>query len=416
MQRAAREHLLESAPPVPSESWPRVLVVHNQFQHLGGEDFTAYAEIELMRTRGADLQVLVYDSNDPERVRRVKRRPDELVFNRRVYSDIRRIIQRDKIEVVHCHNLWPMMGPSAYWAARDEDVALVQTVHDFRMGCLQGQLLRDGQICEQCRPGRHLNGIVFGCYRGSHVQSVALGVAQTINALRQTWSLPTLYIAPSLFVHAKLRSWGISEQRIVVKPHFVAADPGFSHAERDVAVYVGRLSQEKGLQTIIHLWQPDWVPLVIVGDGPLRAQLEQQLREAPKSNVRLAGRKTPDEVAAVLRRACFLVLPSITYETFGRVLIEAYAHGVPVLASRLGATTEIVEDGRTGLLFDAHDPRDLRAKLAQLAVRPEQSAPMRWPARQAFEERYSAGANAEALLSAYTDALRLQSAVALGVA
>ncbi|MBV9174153.1 MAG: glycosyltransferase family 4 protein [Chloroflexi bacterium] len=399
-----------------SESWPRVLVVHNQFQHLGGEDFTAYAEVELMRKRGAHVQLLVYDSNDPERLRRVKRRPDDLVFNRAAYRDVRRIVQRDQIDLVHCHNLWPMIGPSAYWAAMHEGATLVQTVHDFRMGCLQGQLLRRGEICERCRPGWHLDGIRFGCYRGSHVQSVALGVAQTINAMRGVWSLPTLYIAPSRFVHAKLRSWGVSDERIVVKPHFVAEDPGFSYGERDVAVYVGRLSQEKGLQAVIDAWHPDWMPLLIVGDGPLRAQLEQHICQAQKANVRLVGRKTPAEVAALLRRACFLVLPSITYETFGRVLVEAYAHGVPVLASRLGATSEIVEEGRTGLLFNPHDACDLRAKLAHVAVRPEQSAPMRWPARMAFEQWYSAAANAEGLLSAYQRARRMQSSVALGAA
>jgi len=369
-----------------------------------------------MRTRGAHVESLVYDSNDPNRVRHVKRRPNELVFNRGAYRDIRRIIQREKIELVHCHNLWPMIGPSAYWAARHEGVALVQTVHDFRIGCLQGQLLRGGQICEQCRPGWHLNGIRFGCYRGSHVQSAALGLAQTINAWRRAWSLPTLYIAPSRFVHAKMRGWGISEERIVVKPHFVTDDPGFSPAERDVAVYVGRLSQEKGLQTVIDVWHPEWMPLVIIGDGPLRAELEQQAHRLRKPNVRFAGRKTPAEVAELLRRACFLMLPSITYETFGRVLIEAYAHGVPVLASRLGATPEIVEEGRTGLLFDAHDARDLLDKLAQLAVRPEQSAAMRWPARRAFEQRYSAAANAESLLSVYQQATGLRPRSALEAA
>jgi glycosyltransferase involved in cell wall biosynthesis len=391
---------------VQSESWPRVLVVHNQFQHLGGEDFTAYAEVELMRTSGAQVQLLVYDSNDPQRVRHLKHRPDELVFNRGAYRDVRRIIQNEKIELVHCHNLWPMIGPSAYWAARDEGVALVQTAHDFRMGCLQGQLLRHGQICERCRPGWHVNGIRFGCYRGSRVQSVALGLAQTINAMRRAWSLPTLYIAPSRFVHAKLRGWGISGERIVVKPHFVTQDPGFSEAERDVAVYVGRLSNEKGLQLVVDAWKPAWVPFVIVGDGPLREQLAEQVRDKP--NVLLAGRKTPAEVAALLRRACFLILPSITHETFGRVLIEAYAHGVPVLASRLGAAPEIVDHGRTGFLFDPRDARDLRTRLAEMAISPDQSASMRRPAREAFERWYSPAANGVALLGAYQDALRLQ--------
>jgi glycosyltransferase involved in cell wall biosynthesis len=112
------------------------------------------------------------------------------------------------------------------------------------------------------------------------------------------------------------------------------------------------------------------------------------------------------EMAHFLRRACFLVLPTLTYETFGRVLIEAYAHGVPVLASRLGAPLEIVDEHRTGLLFDPHDPRDLADKLAQLATHADQSAAMRRPAREAFEQRYSSAVNARLLFDAYTRALR----------
>lgn len=389
----------------PAPSWPSVLVVHNQFQHLGGEDFTAFAEVELMRSRGARVHFLAYDSSDPRRIDRVKHRPDELVFNRAVYTDVRRLIRKHAIDVIHCHNLWPLVGPSAYRAAEAEGVALVQTMHDFRIGCLQGQLLRRGRICERCRPGRHLSGMVFGCYRGSRVQSIALGMAQTVNAAFGAWSLPTLYIAPSQFVRDKMAGWGISADRTVVKPHFVPKDPGPMAPERDIAVYVGRLSSEKGLQAVIAAWRVDGVPLVIVGDGPLRADLEHQVSVAGKTNIRFVGHKNAAEVGAFLRRACFLILPSITYETFGRVLIEAYAYGVPVLATRLGATPEIVREGVTGLLFDPHNPADLGAKLDQLARNPEQSRPMRQTARRAYEELYSAGTNADLLLAAYTRAL-----------
>jgi glycosyltransferase involved in cell wall biosynthesis len=393
-----------------------VLVVHNQFQHLGGQDLTAYAEVELMRAEGAEVHVFIADSSDPARVRRVTRRPDDLVFSRRTYHEVRQLIRRHAIQLVHCHNVWPMIGPAAYWAARDEGVALVQTVHDFRAGCLQGALLRQGQICERCRPGWHLPGMIGACYRGSHVQSLALGIAQTINAVRGAWRLPTLFIAPSRFVQGKLRAWGVPEDRIVVKPHFVPEDPGFSCAERDLAVYVGRLSPEKGLQALIEAWEPRGIPLVIIGDGPLRAELEAQVRRERKTNIQLVGQQSQSAIATFLRRACFLVLPTLTYETFGRVLIEAYAHGVPVFASRLGAPVEIVEEGRTGLLFDPHDARDLRAKLAQLALRPEQSALLRRPAREAFERHYSSAANATLLLGAYQRALRLAGAAEARVA
>jgi glycosyltransferase involved in cell wall biosynthesis len=149
------------------------------------------------------------------------------------------------------------------------------------------------------------------------------------------------------------------------------------------------------------------VPLVIVGDGPLRSQLAEQAAAEGKSNIHFVGQQPPAQVSDYLRRACFAVLPSITYETFGRVLVEAYAHGVPVLATRLGATPEIVQDGRTGLLFDPHDAADLAAKLDRLARHPDQSQGMRQPARAAYERLYSASHNADLLLAAYTQALDL---------
>ncbi len=390
--------------------WPSVLVVHNQFQHLGGEDFSAYAEIELMRAHDAQVTTLLRDSNDVPRIRQVKRQPWSLVFNRETYDEVRRIVRAHQVEIVHCHNLLPLLSTSVYWAACAEGAAIVQTVHDFRMGCLQGQLLRNGRPCEQCAPGHHAPGVAFACYRHSRVESVALGVAQTVNYVRGAWSQPTLFIAPSDFVRQRLLGWGFPHDRILVKPHFVSTDPGTVIGDRPYSLYVGRLSTEKGLDQLLDVWTAADGPLLLAGDGPLRDHLERRILDASHADIRVLGHQSPAELSHLFGQARLLVLPSLTYETFGRVLIEAYAHAVPVLATRLGATPEIVEDGVTGLLVDPHRPGELRARLDELNARPTRLRGMGVAARRAYERRYSADVNADLLRGAYAHALALRGA------
>jgi len=382
-----------------------VLVVHNNYQRRGGEDSVVSAETELLATMGMRVERLEYDSRDTIKLRDLIRHPDYLIFNQAVYEQARALIRQRRIQIVHCHNLFPLISTSIYSAAEDEGVPIVQSVHNYRMGCLNGLFLYKGQICERCRPGQHTAGMALGCYRGSYTQSVAFGIAQTVNHRRGAWSQPTVYIAPGQQLRTRLISWGIPEERVVFKPHFVLHDPGKRSSIGRYALFVGRLSPEKGLDLLLDVWNNDRLPLVIVGDGPLRSRMEQRVRDQGLTNVCFAGHCGHEEVSMFFQQARFLVMPSVWLETFGMVVIEAYAHGVPVLATRLGALADLIRDGTTGLLFTRGDRADLAAKLAELEHNPARNIEMSHAARREYQLLYSAEANAQLLRAVYHQAI-----------
>lgn len=387
------------------ERLPRILIVHNAYQQRGGEDIVVQAEIDLLRSLGATVKTMVYDSQDTERLRALEKHPGQLIFNHGVYDEVRSLIRRHQIQIVHCHNLFPLLSTSVYVAAFKEEVPVVQTIHNYRMACLNGLHQREGRICERCSPGHHTPGMAHGCYRGSRLQSLAFGMAQTINYWRGAWEQPTLYVVPSPFVREKLIGWNVPPEKITVKPHFVPNDPGCRSAPGLYALFVGRLSEEKGLDLLIDIWDAQRLPLVIVGDGPLRARLEQRVRQAGLTNVYFTGRQERTGVNIFMQNAQVLLMPSTWYESFGMVLIEAYAHGVPVIATRIGAIENIVRDGETGALFRLNDPADLSAKLAALEQNPTLVTALSMAARREYEQRYSAAVIGEQLRGIYAHAL-----------
>jgi len=390
----------------PATDFPPVLVVHNTYRLLGGEDVEVRAEIDLLRSMGAPVTTMIYESEDQSRIDRLKRRPYELVYNRAAYEQARALIRRHGAQLVHCHNLVPLLSPSIYSAAAAEGVPVVQSLHNFRMGCLNGLHLRQGRVCERCRPGHHLSGIAFGCYRGSRVDSLAFGLAQTANHWGGVWNRPTVYTVPTPFLRQKLLAWGIDGEKIVVKPHFVPEDPGPSPSPGRHALFIGRLVEEKGVDLLLDAWTPDRLPLVIVGDGPLRGHLEQRVKADGQANVRFAGFQDRAGIHSLLGEARFLVMPSIWFETLGIVLIEAYAHGVPVIATRLGAMADVVRDGVTGLTFTLGDRSDLGDKVSRVQNDPVLRQALSTAARREYEARYSSEVQAGFLRALYEQTLR----------
>jgi glycosyltransferase involved in cell wall biosynthesis len=386
-------------------TFPPILIVHNKYRQRGGEESVVQAEVELLCSAEARIGTLIYDSQDQNQIERVKRRPNLLFFNKKVYQETRSIIQSQKIQIIHCHNLFPLLSTSIYSAARAEGVPIVQTIHNYRIACLNGLHQRHQTHCNLCSPGYHLPGMLLGCYRGSRTQSIAFGLAQTANSWRGVWQWPTTYIVPSAYVREQLIGWGISTNKIVVKPHFVSHDPGPRVSVGKQAIFVGRLSQEKGLDLLLDVWNADHMPLIIVGDGPLRAHLEQRVRDEQKTNVRLIGYQERENALRLIKESRYLILPSMWPEAFGLVLIEAYACGVPVIASGTGGIMDIVKNNVTGLLYTAGDRADLAAKLTEMEVDLPKNMAMSAAARQEYELHYSAQVQKDLLLAIYSEAL-----------
>jgi glycosyltransferase involved in cell wall biosynthesis len=230
----------------------------------------------------------------------------------------------------------------------------------------------------------------------------------TFHRWLKTWQRHVnIYIALTEFARRKFIQGGLSSDKMVVKPNFVSPDPGLRSGNGHYALFVGRLSPEKGVLTLLQAWQGlRGIPLRIVGDGPLMDQMQAVVQTEKLQWVKVLGRRPPNDIIELMKGTRFLVFPSQWYETFGRVAIEAFACGVPVVASRLGAMAEIVEEGRTGLLFRPGDSGDLAEKVRWAVDHPDVMCRMGEAARREYEEKYTPEKNYKMLLNVYEQAIR----------
>jgi glycosyltransferase involved in cell wall biosynthesis len=319
-----------------------------------------------------------------------------------------RILRNEKPDLIHVHNTFMMISPSIYQACREAQVPVLQTLHNFRLLCPASTFFRDGRRCEECVEHSLWRGVWHGCYRDSHTATATIALMLQWHRARGTWDESVDgYIALSDFSRKKFVDGGLPAEKISVKPNFVYPDPGERNAPGHYGLFVGRLSAEKGLSTLLTAWQHSRssIPLVIVGDGPLRVALEAQAAKNGQTQVTFRGWLNPTETRAAMKQAAFLVLPSVCYENFPMTITESFACGTPVLCSRLGAMQELVADQHTGLHFTPGDAEDLASKLEWASDHPSELGAMGREARREYEARYTPEQNYSHLINIYEQAL-----------
>lgn len=376
----------------------RVLVAHNAYQQRGGEDSVVDDEVALLRARGAEVALMQLHNDDIAGMGRLELLGRTL-WSRPAAQEMAERCRSFRPDVVHVHNSFPLMSPSIHWAAQAAGVPVVQTLHNFRLLCPQAMLLREGRVCEDCVGRLPWRGAVRGCYRGSVAQSSVLAATLVLHRARGTWQRRVnRFIALTEFSRGKLVEGGLPGDRIRVKPNF-ADLPAAADVPRQGLLFVGRLSEEKGVQTLAAAAAGLTVPVQVIGDGPLRTTVDKA------DGLQAQGAQPLQVVAAAMRTAGALVLPSICYENFPRTLVEAFASGLPVIASRLGAMAELVQDGVTGLLFEPGDASALRERLQWALAHPQELAAMGRRARAVYEANYTAERNHAQLMTIYQEAI-----------
>lgn len=376
----------------------RILIAHNAYQQKGGEDTVVEAEIALLRTRGHAVQTLFRHNDELNAMPRAAAL-GRMFWSARTTHDVARAVADFRPDVIHVHNTFPLISPSLYWAADRASVPVVQTLHNFRLHCPQAMYLRDGKVCEDCLGHMPWRGAVRGCYRGSKAQSAALASMLTAHRALGTWQHKvTRYIALNEFCRSKFIEGGLPADRLVVKPNFVDFDAP-AEGERAGFLFVGRLSEEKGVATLAEASRAESFDVRIVGSGPEAGLLERL------AGVKCLGALPGDQVRAEMSRASALVLPSIWYENFPRTLVEAFGCGLPVIASRIGALADLVEDGVTGLLFEPGNAQDLAVKMRWAQQNPARMQEMGQAARRRYEALYTADRNYEQLMAIYREAM-----------
>jgi glycosyltransferase involved in cell wall biosynthesis len=333
--------------------------------------------------------------------------PGRTVWSSESFRRTRRALREEKSHVLHVQNFFPLLSPSIYYAARAEGVPVVQTLHNYRILCPSALFFRDGHLCEDCL-GRRLPwpGVLHKCYRQSRSASaVVAGMLAAHNALG-TWDRAVdIYVALTQFGRRKFIEGGLPAERIVVKPNFVHPDPGPGEGNGDYALFVGRLSPEKGISTLLTAWKQLKGPirLVIVGDGPSSPEVLEASQRT--RSIEWLGRRSGSEVYDLMGRALCLVLPSEWYEGFPRVAVEAFAKGIPIVASRVGALPDIIADNLTGLHFVGGNAEDLAAKLEWAFGHPELMRAFGRQGREEYELRFTADQNYQQLVAIYHQAM-----------
>jgi len=327
-------------------------------------------------------------------------------WSRRTYQELSALIKKSRPDIAHFYNTFPQISPSAYAACRDNGVPVVQTVQNYRFVCPNGLLLRGGKPCEDCFGTNFLPAIRYRCYRASLSATSAVVWSLLSNRWRGTYNrLVNRYIACTQFAAIKLVEGGLPKHRMEVKPNFLPIIPDPGKGSGGYALFAGRLSSEKGLRTLLEAWKRvNGIPLKIAGEGPLRGEL-QSLATLQNLPAEFLGCVSYSEVLDLTRNALCLVVPSEWYEGFPMVVVQALACGTPVIASRLGSLGEIVEEGKTGLKFEAGNPHDLAIRINELVSDSSRLALMRIYARSAFEEHYTAEKNYSKLMEIYQSAI-----------
>jgi glycosyltransferase involved in cell wall biosynthesis len=384
----------------------RVLLVHNKYQLAGGEDAVFENEASLLSDNGHVVNRLVVSNDSIRGVAASAVAAIRATYNpagRRLMADA---IARARPDIVHVHNFFPLLSPAIFDACAAANVPAVWTLHNFRLTCANGLLFRDGKPCEQCVGGSAVWGIVHRCYRGSAIGSAAVAGMIGYHRAAGTWRRKVArFIALSEFSRSRFVAAGIAPELISVKPNFVA-DPAAAGVRldgpRSGAVYVGRLSVEKGVRSLVEAWRDVETPLTVIGEGPKQAELQ---RLAPP-HVHFAGWRDRAGVIAAMAQAEAVIAPSICYENFPVSLAEASAVATPILASRRGALGEIVAGGNMGLLFEPGDPADIARVVRQVFAAPEQLRAMGEAARRQYEASFAPQPNLAHLIEIYEAALR----------
>lgn len=384
----------------------KIVVVHNFYKQPGGEDGCVAAEVALLRAHGHKVIQYCVHNESVDAMGRLQLAL-RTIWSRPASHELRDLFRTNRPQIAHFHNTFPLISPAAYYAARAENVRVVQTLHNFRLCCPNALLFRDGEVCEDClHKAVAWPGIVHKCYRDSLSASVAVAAMQTVHRGLGTWrNAVDRYIALTESSRRKLIEGGLPADKIAIKPNFVHPDPGPGAGTGEYGVFVGRLAPEKGLKTLLTAWQHlgGALALKLVGDGPMAAVVHEAA--AKDASIQWLRGLPIEAVYALVGEARFLVLPSQCYENFPRVLIEAFAKGTPVIVSKLGAMAEIVDNGRTGLHFKPGDHVDLVAKVRRILREPVEVGRMRQSARQEFNQKFTADSNYKSLLAIYDHVL-----------
>ncbi|MDC0770894.1 glycosyltransferase [Streptomyces sp. HD] len=399
-----------------------VLVVHNRYASTqpSGENKVVDQEVALLRGAGHRVEVFERRSDDIAAMSLLAKAavPLRVPWNPAVRAKLAARLRSERPDVVHVHNVFPLLSPAVLAACADAGVPAVATLHNYTQVCPPGTLQRDGRPCTECvGAAAPLPAVRHGCYRGSRLATVPLAVSLSANR-RRWWSGVERFLCISAAQRDVLVRAGMPAERLVVKHNFVP-DPDARRSDTgEHLLYLGRLAEAKGVRLLMTAWDEVaasggvGVPLMIAGTGPLEAEIRAWA--AGRDDVRYVGLYDTAECQKAIARSVAVVAPSTWLEAFGLVVVEAMAAGVPVVAAGHGAFVELVENGVTGLLHRPGEPASLASCIRRITAEPDRNQEMGQAARRRYEQGFSPAVGLERLVEEYRTAIAGRSALARG--
>lgn len=379
-----------------------ILLVHNFYQQSGGEDVVFSAEAELLSAAGHRVHRYTVSNDEIGQLSTIGLAA-RTIWNAQQASRLAALVKTHKIDIVHFHNTFPLLSPAVYGAVRSVGAATVQTLHNYRLLCANALLFREGHVCEQCLGRVPVPAVQFRCYRGSLGASATVATMQVVHRALGTYRRQVdAFIALTDFARDKFVEGGLPKTRLYVKPNFLNTDPGLGSGGGGYALFIGRLTPEKGVRTLLNAWQElgSLLPLKLLGEGPLASEVAQAA--STLGGVEWLGQRPKPEVLEVAKAAEVLIFPSEWYEGFPMTLVEALAVGLPVIASRVGSMQSLIAPGRTGFHFTPGDSRELAAQVHTFLAGDRLA--MRQAARSEFLNHYSSVENLKNLMYIYGQA------------
>lgn len=378
-----------------------VLQVHTRYRQAGGEDLVVEAEKQLLQAAGISVHQVIFDNADLSESRSPAgdlRLAASAIWSRRAERRVRAAIATHRPDVMHVHNTFAAASPSIYSAANV--VPVVQTLHNYRMVCPVATAFRDGHACTDC-VGRSVPwpSVLHACIHGSRSQSAAAAATIAVHRALGTFKHRiAAYLALTAFQRQLMIDGGLAAQKIRVVPNFLEPDPGIVARPRAGILYVGRLAEEKGVRVLLRAAALKPGTIRVAGTGPLQSLVEQA---AVAGDIEYLGQLEPSSVFEEVRRAVAVILPSIWFEGFPLTVLEAYATGTPVIATRLGSLAELVDNRVTGIFAEAHDAEGLGERIQWAVNHPAEMHEMGSQARKQYELRFRGPTHLAELLDVY---------------
>jgi glycosyltransferase involved in cell wall biosynthesis len=389
----------------------RILLGHTFYrsEFPSGEDAVYRNERELIERAGHEVIPFERHNDDiGESFGARARTAAAAVWSTRTERDLAALIAQQRPDVAHFHNTFPQISPSAYRTCTRLGVPVVQTLHNYRLICPGALLMREGRPCEQCIDGSLLNAIAHSCYRDSKLASATVVTMLAANRALGTYrNAVDCYIALTEFARERFIRAGLPADRLTVRPNFLSEPPAPGAGDGNYALYVGRLSAEKGVRTLVAAWDRiTELPLKILGDGILRAELEAHVRSRG-SRVEFLGFAPRSEVYEAIRAATLQIIPSECYEGFPVTVLEALAAGTPLAVSAIGALNTVVAEA-SGTKFPAGDPAALADAVKRLLATPGALERARAFNREHYDAHYSQARAIDSLIGIYGTARQRQ--------